>query len=135
MIGDGIKSGAKCQLFANGEAGKVEKNGAKTVGGGWLGGGFLLQFHFENFARWEKRMGARRIRRDQRRYDMMVSRIENGSRKEKERSRRDARVKDMMSKSTSFPYSPVIMSWLSAKLDKPSTQITAEEAKAVLAEK
>lgn len=71
-------------------------------------------------------MGARRIRRDQRRYDMATSRRENGLRKMDERARRDARILGLV-KQGQLPYTPVVMSWLSAKLDKPSRLITQAE--------
>ena len=68
-------------------------------------------------------MGARRIRREQRRVDMKESRHRNGIRKTKERDRRDARVLELLNASQP-PYAPVVQSWLSAKLGKPSRLIT-----------
>jgi hypothetical protein len=67
-------------------------------------------------------MGARRIRREQRREDMAESRHRNGIRKAKERERRDTRMLEIV-KGGKLPYTPPVMSWLSAKLDKPSRQI------------
>jgi hypothetical protein len=71
-------------------------------------------------------MGARRIRREQRRFDMDLSRRTNGMRKTKERERRDARMLEIVKKGQ-LPYLPSVMSWLSAKLDKPSKQIVAAD--------
>ena len=64
-------------------------------------------------------MGQRRIRRDQRQVDQAASRLRNGGVKVKERARRDARILDTVKKGK-LPYLPHVMSWLSAKLDKPS---------------
>jgi hypothetical protein len=77
-------------------------------------------------------MGARRIRREQRRIDMAESRIVNGMDKRKERARRDLRMKAMVKKGK-LPYTPPVMSWLSAQLKKPSRQITQADVDKVLA--
>jgi hypothetical protein len=74
-------------------------------------------------------MGARRIRREQRRVDMAQSRLVNGVRKVKERARRQSRLRKIVSKGK-LPYTPVIMSWLSAELDKPSRLLTQAEVDA-----
>jgi hypothetical protein len=71
-------------------------------------------------------MGARRIRREQRRFDMALSRRTNGMRKTKERERRDARMLEIVKKGK-LPYIPSVMSWLSVQLDKPARQIVAED--------
>jgi hypothetical protein len=71
-------------------------------------------------------MGARRIRRSQRQVDMAKSRLKNGVRKVKERSRRDARMLETVKKGK-LPYLPVVMSWLSEKTNKPSRLITQED--------
>ncbi|HEV3237675.1 MAG TPA: hypothetical protein VGZ25_11845 [Gemmataceae bacterium] len=76
-------------------------------------------------------MGARRIRREQRRVDMAESRIVNGLRKRKERALRDQRMKKLVKKGK-LPYTPPIMSWLSAQLDKPSRLITQAEVEKLL---
>ena len=73
-------------------------------------------------------MGARRIRREQRRADMAESRIVNGVAKRKERARRDLRMKELVKKGK-LPYTPPIMSWLSMQLNKPAKQITQDEVK------
>jgi hypothetical protein len=77
-------------------------------------------------------MGARRIRREQRRTDMAESRIVNGMEKRKERARRDLRMKEMVKKGK-LPFTPPIMSWLSVQLKKPSRQITQAEVDKLLA--
>lgn len=71
-------------------------------------------------------MGARRIRREQRQLDQAESRLRNGFLKVKERQRRDKRVVDLI-KNGQWPYTPVVQSWLSAQLDKPSRLITPDE--------
>ena len=68
-------------------------------------------------------MGARRIRKNQRQVDMAESRLRNGILKVKERARRDARMLAAI-KQGKLPYTPVVMSWLSGKIDKPSRLIT-----------
>ena len=54
---------------------------------------------------------------------MAESRLRNGKLKIKERARREARMFDTL-KGSKLPYGPAVMSWLSARLDKPSTRIT-----------
>jgi hypothetical protein len=68
-------------------------------------------------------MGARRIRREQRRADMKKSRLLNGVLKVKERKNRDSRMLGIIKKGK-LPYLPSVMSWLSGQLDKPSRLIT-----------
>jgi hypothetical protein len=77
-------------------------------------------------------MGARRIRREQRRIDMAESRIVNGMDKRKERVRRDLRMKELVKKGK-LPFTPPIMSWLSVQLKKPARQITQAEVDKLLA--
>ena len=74
-------------------------------------------------------MGARRIRREQRRVDMAQSRLVNGLRKVKERDRRQKRLREIVTKAK-LPYAPFVMSWLSEELDKPSRLITQAEVDA-----
>ena len=76
-------------------------------------------------------MGARRIRREQRRFDMALSRRTNGMRKTRERERRDARILEIIKKGK-LPYLPSVMSWLSAKLDKPARQISAADVEQIV---
>ena len=77
-------------------------------------------------------MGIRRVRRQQRQFDMGVSRRENGMRKTKERVRRDIRIVELI-KTGTFPYTPVVRAWLSLKLDKPTTRIVPADVEKVLA--
>jgi hypothetical protein len=77
-------------------------------------------------------MGARRIRREQRRVDMAESRHRNGILKNKERARRDARMLETVKKGK-LPFTPPVMSWLSTQLDKPSRLITQEDVQKLLA--
>jgi hypothetical protein len=77
-------------------------------------------------------MGARRIRREQRRYDMAMSRKVNGMRKDKERDRRRSRMLEILKKGK-LPYTPAVLSWLSVELDKPSAKIVQADVDKVLA--
>ncbi len=79
-------------------------------------------------------MGARRIRREQRRADMADSRHRNGIRKSKERSRRYERMLEIVRKGK-LPFTPPVMSWLSDKLDKPSRLISQAEVDALTSAK
>jgi hypothetical protein len=79
-------------------------------------------------------MGARRIRREQRRFDMALSRRTNGMRKDKERARRDGRMVEIIKKGK-LPYTPAVMSWLSVQLDKPSGRIAQADVDALVNEK
>ena len=78
-------------------------------------------------------MGARRIRREQRREDQAESRTLNGMRKMYERQRRKLRMVETIKKQGKLPYTPVVMSWLSTQLDTPSRLITQAEVDEVLA--
>lgn len=77
-------------------------------------------------------MGARRIRREQRQFDMALSRRTNGLVKQKERARRKKRILEIIKASGHLPYTPVVMSWLSAELDKPATRITQADVDKVV---
>jgi len=76
-------------------------------------------------------MGARRIRREQRREDMAESRHRNGIRKAAERERRDVRMVETVRKGK-LPFTPPVMSWLSSKLGKRSNLITQEEVNSLV---
>ena len=76
-------------------------------------------------------MGARRIRREQRRYDMAESRRTNGMLKMKERIRRHNRMLEMIKKGK-LPFTPTVMSWLSAELNKPARQIVQADVDQLL---
>jgi hypothetical protein len=80
-------------------------------------------------------MGARRIRREQRQFDMALSRRTNGLVKQKERARRRRRMLEFIKASGQLPYTPVIMSWLSAELDMPSNRVTQADVDRVVAAK
>ncbi len=76
-------------------------------------------------------MGARRIRREQRRYDMAESRRTNGMLKMKERIRRHNRLLEFLKKGK-LPFTPTVMSWLSAALNKPARQIVQADVDQLL---
>ncbi len=76
-------------------------------------------------------MGARKLRLELRRYDQKQSRIENGKLKNKERARRKERLLEKL-KTGQLPYTPPVMSWLSAELGKPSSHITQEDVNQLL---
>ena len=76
-------------------------------------------------------MGARRIRREQRQVDMARSRRVNGMVKTKERARREIRMLGLL-KQGKLPYTPAILSWLSARLDKPSNRISQADVDQVV---
>lgn len=76
-------------------------------------------------------MGARRIRREQRQFDMATSRRVNGHFKAKERARREQRLVQLLKKGQ-LPYHPTVMSWLSATLNKPSHCITQADVDQLL---
>ena len=69
-------------------------------------------------------------RMDRARANGKVTRVENGHLKRKARQARDKRMHELLAKGT-FPYTPGIMSWVSVKLAKPTTQITADDVKSV----
>ena len=69
-------------------------------------------------------------RMDRARANGKVTRIENGTRKRKSRALRDKKFMELVQKGA-FPYTPAVMSWASEKLGKPSTQMTADEVKAI----
>jgi len=76
-------------------------------------------------------MGARRIRREQRQVDQFKSRNRNDVVKTKERARRDTRMRAVLKKGK-LPYTPPVMSCLSAHLGKPSRLITQAEVEQLL---
>ena len=61
-----------------------------------------------------------------RRQQAEETRRVNQRRKIPERARRDARMIERL-RSAGPPYTPEVMSWLSAKLGKKATRITAED--------
>ncbi len=70
-------------------------------------------------------------RMDRARDNAAISRAVNGALKRKERASRDKRMAELVKKG-SLPYIPSVMSWLSVKLNKPASQITAEDVKKVV---
>jgi hypothetical protein len=79
-------------------------------------------------------MGARRIRRNQRAFDMALSRRTNGMRKDKERARRTVRMTAILGKGK-LPYTPAVLSWLSSELNKPASRIVQADIDQLLAPK
>jgi len=69
---------------------------------------------------------------DRARGNQRVSRIENGHLKRKERANRDKKMVELIQKGK-FPYTPAIMSWVSEKLGKPSTQATEADVQELIA--
>jgi hypothetical protein len=63
---------------------------------------------------------------------MAESRHRNGIRKTAERVRRDARMRELVKKGK-LPYTPPVLSWLSAQLDKPGRLITQADVDRLLA--
>ena len=79
-------------------------------------------------------MGLHRThRRNADRLEAIETKARNRSFKDPERDRRDARMGAAI-KAGTLPYHPAVMSWLSRKLDKPSTKITPQDVKFVLSE-
>ncbi len=77
-------------------------------------------------------MGLRRDRLDRRIADQVISRRVNGVVKNKERERRRNRLVAKL-KEGELPYTPVVMSWLSAEINKPSRFITKDDVNEYLA--
>jgi hypothetical protein len=76
-------------------------------------------------------LNSRKRRKEMRQRDMRQSRIENGLRKRKERTRRDATMAGLVKKGE-LPFTPRVLSWLSEKLNKPGRLITTEDVKKVV---
>lgn len=72
-----------------------------------------------------------RVRYDRIRDNSAVSRTRNGHLKRKERANRDARMANLI-QAGKFPYTPAVQSWVSAQLGVPFTQVTEEQAKALV---
>lgn len=64
--------------------------------------------------------------------DALHTKARNRIFKDRERSRREARMIDAV-RTGKLPYAPTVMSWLSRKLDKPSTKITSADVNGFLA--
>jgi hypothetical protein len=66
-------------------------------------------------------------RMDRARANGKISRIENGTLKRKERTKRDAKMVELLKKGK-YPYIPSMQTWVSEKLGKPFTQVSEAEA-------
>ena len=74
-------------------------------------------------------MGQRRDRLDARLANQTTTRRENSLKKDKERVRKsECNIK--LIKESKFPYTPALMSWLSAEIGKKSSQITEADVQA-----
>lgn len=71
--------------------------------------------------------------RRRRRADAIETKARNVVVKCQERTRRDARMLEMV-RHGSLPYTPVVMSWLSRKLHKRSSRITPDDIRALVNE-
>lgn len=76
-------------------------------------------------------MGVRKLRFDLRMNDQRVSRRVNGVLKNKERDRRRQRLIAKLG-SGKLPYTPPVLSWLSAELGIPGSKITQSDVDAYL---
>lgn len=76
-------------------------------------------------------MGQRRDRLDKRLAVAKVTRQKNSLKKGMERIRREKQMFSLL-KAGKLPYTPGVMSWLSERLDKKTTQITQADIKALL---
>jgi hypothetical protein len=74
----------------------------------------------------------RSIRFAQRQADATETKLINRKFKDKERARRDARMTALL-KTAKDPFPPAVLSWLSAKLNKKGSKITAADIKSLLA--
>ena len=77
-------------------------------------------------------MGQRRDRLDKRLDNQISTRRKNSLKKTFERERRDEQILKLI-RVGKFPYTPGVMSWLSEKLDKKASRITADDVKVLLA--
>lgn len=66
-----------------------------------------------------------------RRSDATATKLCNRVVKTKERERRDARMIELI-KGGTFPYTPIVQSWLSRKLDKKASRITSADIKPLM---
>jgi len=76
-------------------------------------------------------MGQRRDRLDNRLAKAKATRQVNSLKKEKERNRREKQMMSIL-KTGQVPYTPAVMSWLSAKLDKKASNITETDISSVI---
>ena len=76
----------------------------------------------------------RSTRLERRRLDAVETKATNRRAKTKERARRDERMVRKL-RAGSLPYTPEVMSWVSAKLDKRSGQLTQDDIARLLRER
>ncbi len=76
-------------------------------------------------------MGRRRDRLDKRLANQISTRRVNSLKKEGERNRRDEQMVGIL-KAGQLPYTPGVMSYLSTRLDKKASQITADDVQSLL---
>lgn len=75
----------------------------------------------------------RKVRLDSRRDRQIETRRENGALKQKERARRDARMRAAIaSVDEARGYSPAMQSWISDQLDKRFVQVTPADIAALV---
>ncbi len=74
-------------------------------------------------------MGQRRDRFDARLANQISTRRENSLKKDNERIRK-TELNTKLIKEGAFPYTPALMSWLSAEMGKKASQITEADVKA-----
>ena len=72
-----------------------------------------------------------KVRRNRRRIDQPKTAAANQSKKSAERARRDTRMLDKL-RAGGLPYTPVVMSWLSQKLEKKASRITPDDVRALI---
>jgi len=82
---------------------------------------------FRVFSTGDSAMGMHRsAKRRRRREDAAMTMARNKIVKTRERARRDTRMVEKV-KTGSLPHTPVVMSWLSRKLNKKAGKITSED--------
>lgn len=75
----------------------------------------------------------RKTRLDSRRENQKITRTTNSRQKREERARRDERIIAQIKACKTDSYSGEVNSWLSRQLGKPSSKITADEIKQLIA--
>ncbi len=73
----------------------------------------------------------RKLRRELTRSDAAATKFVNSALKTSERARRETRML-LKLKAGSLPYTPVVMSWLSCKLDTKASRITQDQVNTLL---
>lgn len=75
----------------------------------------------------------RKVRLDSRRDNQKITRNKNSKQKREERARRTDRIIAKIKATTDGNYSPEVNSWISQQLGKPSSKVTADEVKQLIA--